>query len=56
MHWDREFINCRVLLYDGNQCTGTLLGDSVSGDWNLPSFSSNANDKLNSYKINCGAC
>jgi hypothetical protein len=51
MHWDAGALNCEIVLYNEDNCGG-VLGRS-RGDWNLPNFSSSANDKVNSYKINC---
>ncbi|KAH7132187.1 hypothetical protein B0J11DRAFT_612332 [Dendryphion nanum] len=53
MHWDNGALGCNVLLYNGYSCEGDLLGDAKYRDWHLPRFSSAANDKVNSYKINC---
>ncbi|KAI3321013.1 hypothetical protein HD806DRAFT_504255 [Xylariaceae sp. AK1471] len=54
MHWDAGALNCEIVLYNDDGCKeqGGILGRS-EGDWNLASFSSGANDKANSYKINC---
>ncbi|KAH8157170.1 hypothetical protein CIB48_g11081 [Xylaria polymorpha] len=54
MHWDAGSLNCEIVLYNDDNCKeqGGILGRS-RGDWNLPQFSSGANDKTNSYKINC---
>ncbi|KAF9255658.1 hypothetical protein L218DRAFT_1008315 [Marasmius fiardii PR-910] len=50
MHWYAGDIARTITLYDGSGCTGKVLGKST-GTWNLPNFSSAANDKVSSYKI-----
>jgi len=56
MHWDASGLlrDCEIVLYNANDCTeqAGVLGRS-RGNWNLPNFSSGANDKVSSYKINC---
>ncbi|MCJ1362729.1 hypothetical protein MMC16_001835 [Acarospora aff. strigata] len=56
MHWNADGLirDCEIVLYNSNDCTEAagVLGRS-RGDWNVPRFSSQANDKVGSYKINC---
>lgn len=57
MHWNADGlgpITCEIVLYNWTGCreAGGILGRS-KGKWNLPNFSSQANDKVESYKINC---
>ncbi|PVH97439.1 hypothetical protein DM02DRAFT_674141 [Periconia macrospinosa] len=53
MHWDNGALNCNIRLFDGNDCNGAILGDAKYGDWNVPDFSSVADNKVNSYNIDC---
>jgi hypothetical protein len=47
-------IECEIVLYNYQGCreAGGILGRS-EGNWNVPRFSTQANDKVESYKINC---
>ena len=47
-------IECEIVLYNWDGCreAGGILYRS-EGNSNVPSFSSQANDKVESYKINC---
>lgn len=53
MHWDSSVL-CEIKLFNWRDCqeAGGILGRS-RGTWNLPNFSSQANDKVESYKITC---
>src|SRR5689334_13383144 len=53
MKWDAGLLNKEIVLYKDKNCkeAGGILGRS-KGDWNVPRFSSQANDKVSSYKIN----
>jgi hypothetical protein len=53
MHWDNGALSCNIRLFDGNDCNGAILGDAKNGDWNVPDFSSVADNKVNSYNIDC---
>ena len=57
MHWDADglgFETCEIVLYNWSGCreAGGILGRS-EGNWNLPAFSTQADNKVESYKINC---
>lgn len=53
LQWDSGWLsNCAVELYEQPDCT-VILGNSQEADWNLPRFSSLANNKVSSYLINC---
>ena len=53
MKWDAGLLNKEIVLYKDKDCkeAGGILGRS-KGDWNVPRFSTQANDKVSSYKIN----
>jgi len=53
MKWDggNLGIQCIIYLYNGANCVGQI-GYS-RGDWNIPQFPPDNNNKLSSYKIHC---
>ena len=57
MKWNADgvgLIECEIVLYNYQDCkeAGGILGRS-EGNWNVRQFSGQANDKVESYKINC---
>ncbi|KAK1219102.1 hypothetical protein PQX77_018190 [Marasmius sp. AFHP31] len=51
MHWKIGVgYGKQIVLYADKDCKGEV--GSSRGDWNLPKFSSNADNKVSSYKIN----
>ncbi|KAK2787933.1 hypothetical protein FQN53_004374 [Emmonsiellopsis sp. PD_33] len=53
MHWDSGHwvTECRVRLYNKDDCAGNSMANSGYGSWHLPAFSKAAKNKVNSYKI-----
>lgn len=56
MHWNHDGVFgviCNVRLYDDNQCCGRKIADAEYDNWNLPAFSIDNKNTVNSYKIDC---